>query len=323
MKFDVKNATSYIFKDKKLGFKFLAVSLMILFFLFFGFIRSYFISYLYFDNLEERMYLAVSNFAPKSLYSFLAFPNILPYSITFDISQLSFGKMDLYRIGAIATLIVSFLAAAFPIGYFVQNSHNRILYNNIDLPELKYWKDFFKTGLKFIAGVFLVSLPLLIVNLALMQFIVSYCAAQADAYPDLAWLFMQARPFMVILSYLVISIILFFYLAVAVIPFLCSFKFNSFFKFRESFKMIFKNFKAYAKYTGFLILFNLILLVPVWLVAEFSKYQSEMMETSQLCVNLIGIGILLPLVFWVASTTSDFQSQFAKSYLEKKENKEI
>ena len=87
--------------------------------------------------------------------------------------------------------------------------------------------------------------------------------------------------------------------------------------------MIFKNFKSYAKYTGFLILFNLILLVPVWLVAEFSKYQSEMMETSQLCVNLIGIGILLPLVFWVVSTTSDFQSQFAKSCLEKKENKEI
>ncbi len=335
MKFNLESALTYIFGQKNFCKKMTVVCSFLLLYLFLGIIRSYFTSYMYFDGIEERVSLSLLNFTPKNLYSFVGFPVVAPFLIGFDICQLMCYGFEFHKLLASGIIILAMLVLAFPVGFFIFNAHNRILYKKENLIAVRNFSNCFKKGFFAILGCVINSVPALIVSILACKSVYIYFDKLSADTPDLVWFFTQLRSLAVYVIVGIIAFIMFLYLSAAIIPYILDLNFSSFFKFKRILKIISESPAGYFKYVGFSILFNIIF---VCLVIVFDSVFNLVKELNPVTLSgisgfiygedlllfilsLVLLIVSLPFIFFVFSIITDIQAQFI-NYLTEKNDKE-
>ena len=335
MKFNIKKAFTDIFQKKFLKNMFV-ISSFILVFLVLGFFRSFCVSPIYYEDFIDRIYLASLNFTPSSLFSFLGFPSVSSYLVSFDIGQLSVYGFQIEKMHAILVIIFASLFLSVVIGYFILNSHNKIICDDEDVEDKEIIKknsilQYFKTGFLGLLGCIITAIPLLIINLILFKLIYQYFSNLQGEYYDLGWLFSRIKPFVVYFFTIIISIFVFLYETALLTIYSCTLRLSAFFNFKKAMKIIFCNFRVYAKYICFLGLVNILLGFMIYLANGVFSAIIEL-QLIKITIDIIGgaenitalslalilILILLPFVFITISFCSNLQSQFI-NHLVKKE----
>ncbi len=334
MKFNLETAILYIIKKKDFRKNFAIICFFLLLYLLFGVIRSYFASYMYFDGAEEKMSLAVMNFTPNNIYSFIGFPSVASFLAAFDICRLAWGEFEIYGIIASGVVVVSGLILSFPVGYFIYNSHNRILYKEQNLVSADSFSDCFKKGLFAILGCIINSVPVLIIAILTCKLFFGYFDRLIIDNPDLVWLYTQMRTTASYIILCVCAFVMFLYLSAAILPYIVDLKLSSFFKLKCIFGIIFKNPLEYLKYIGFSVLFNGIFACLIVVLNCIFNVFKELMPFSfngvegliygddlfLLLLSIVLILISLPFAFFLFSIVSDIQAQFI-NYLTKKNDR--